>query len=372
MTGWDKFDAYLHSTLKDCIIIPNRGPHDITETDKEVIVDTTCGMAILRGAHVYKNGIIGAPHSLRADDTVSVYADLEGKCLKGTTVYSGMKVLVGNGISQVSRSDIFNSNTSRRGIGILMTEPIFQAPSLSDLNLDWVVPQNLPSIVCVHVLDPKQGETILDMCAAPGGKTSHIAALMENTGRIVALDKSQKRALLMERFKTPNMEIYTFDATHAVLADAVLTGGPPYPPASFDRILVDAPCSALGQRPSFINNITLKQLQSFPVIQHQLLLTAVKLLKPGGVIVYSTCTVTKEENEDQVSRLLAKCPEIRLLSTPWRGAGADYDCDLTNEQRSQVLRFDPYNITADPTHIVSCDYDTIGFFIAKFQKDFVL
>lgn len=68
-----------------------------------------------------------------------------------------------------------------------MTQPIFEAPSLADIPQEEMFAQNLPSIVCVHVLDPQEGETILDMCAAPGGKTSHIATLMKNRVRTVPL-----------------------------------------------------------------------------------------------------------------------------------------------------------------------------------------
>ncbi|XP_059172386.1 tRNA (cytosine(72)-C(5))-methyltransferase NSUN6-like [Physella acuta] len=363
------YDIFLHPKLCDCIVIKNRGPFDVAKTDKEIIVDLACGMAILRGAHVYKNGIMGILHNTRAGDLVSVYADLDGKCLKGrASVYDGQKLHVGNGVSQVARSDVCNVNTSHSGIGILMTQPIFEAPSLADILQEEIFAQNLPSIVCVHVLDPQEGETILDMCAAPGGKTTHIATLMKNRGRIVALEKSKERTKKMEKLKTENMEIYPFDSTNAVSADADPMGGPPYPPCTFDRILVDAPCSALGQRPSYMNKLTLNQLKSFPVIQHKLLMTAVKLLKPGGVLVYSTCTITREENEDQVCNLLKACPDLDLVATPYKIGGDGLPgCGLSEEQRSMVQRFDPsFLSTSDQDKY---NVDTIGFFIAKFKKN---
>lgn len=71
-------------------------------------------------------------------------------------------------------------NNDCSGVGILMTEPLYKAPCLSDLRPDLIMAQNLPSIVCTRVLDPKPGERILDMCAAPGGKTMHIASRMQN------------------------------------------------------------------------------------------------------------------------------------------------------------------------------------------------
>lgn len=71
-------------------------------------------------------------------------------------------------------------NNDCSGVGVLMTEPLYEAPCLSDLRPDLIMAQNLPSIVCTHVLDLKPGERILDMCAAPGGKTMHIASKMQN------------------------------------------------------------------------------------------------------------------------------------------------------------------------------------------------
>ncbi|KAH9503791.1 putative methyltransferase nsun6 [Bulinus truncatus] len=316
IVGRSPYNMFFHPVLKDCLLIQNRGPNIIEQQNKEVIVDLACGMAVLRGAQVFKIGIMGAPTSLKIGDLVSVYADLDGLCLKGaTTCYSGNKFFVGNGVSQVMRSELFNSSNLQSGIGILMTQPVYEAPSLSDLPTDRIFPQNLPSVACVHALDPQPGDIILDMCAAPGGKTTHIASLVGDKGRVVALDKSCQRMKKMEALKTNNMEMYVFDSTKALSKCSESDSRPPYPPETFDRILVDAPCSALGQRPCHVNKISLNQLRSYPVIQHKLLLTAAQLLKPGGVLVYSTCTITKEENEDQVSRFLSICPSIRLIET---------------------------------------------------------
>uniref|UniRef100_A0A0B6ZLH7 SAM-dependent MTase RsmB/NOP-type domain-containing protein n=2 Tax=Arion vulgaris TaxID=1028688 RepID=A0A0B6ZLH7_9EUPU len=169
----------------------------------------------------------------------------------------------------------------------------------------------------------------------------------------------------MEHLKSECIEVYTFDSVNAAVDHADSDCGPPFPPAIFDRILVDAPCSALGQRPCYVNKISVNQLKSFPVIQHKLLLTAVQLLKPGGVLVYSTCTITREENEDQVSKLLAKCPCIELVSTPFKlGGDGLQGSNLTEEQRSMVQRFDPTSTKLKDIYNV----DTIGFFIAKFVK----
>lgn len=100
----------------------------------------------------------------------------------------------------------------------------------------------------------------------------------------------------------------------SLLADHFPPHQPPYLPGSFDKILLDAPCSALGQRPSLGNPMTSKELSSYPRLQRKLITAAVSLLKSGGTLVYSTCTFHSEENEEQISWLLNTYPEMCLQS----------------------------------------------------------
>merc|ERR1719239_477554 len=143
------FVMYQHPKLEDCLIIENRESLDLQKLDKQIVVDLPCGMAVLRGANVFSQGILACPHSLKVGDLVSVYSDIDPKCLKGSSgVYQGNKIHVGNGIAQVSRADLFNSTGGVKGVGILMTKPMYEAPSLSDLSFPWVFSQNLPSMAC--------------------------------------------------------------------------------------------------------------------------------------------------------------------------------------------------------------------------------
>ncbi|XP_071102120.1 tRNA (cytosine(72)-C(5))-methyltransferase NSUN6-like [Haliotis cracherodii] len=368
----EPFDMAAHPALRDCVVITNRGPKlDIKLCDKEVVVDLACGMAVLRGADVFVQGIMAAPTSVHAGDHVSVYADLNAECRKGLTQkFTGHKMFVGNGVAHVGREDIFCSSEKLSGVGIRMTQPVFQAPSLDRVLPALVFPQNLPSIVCGHVLDPQPGETILDMCAAPGGKTVHIATLMHNKGRVVALDKTPQKIARVENnaanWGITIIETYSGDSRRALDDQAATTGGPPYPSCSFDRILLDAPCSALGQRPASRNAMKLSELQSYSVYQRKLFSKAVGLLKPGGVLVFSTCTVTREENEGQVGWALQTFPSLTLLTQdPHIGGIGLPGTGLSEGDRCKVQRFDPSILTLDTQ---SPDTDTIGFFIAKFQK----
>ncbi|KAL4222553.1 hypothetical protein ACF0H5_018592 [Mactra antiquata] len=364
----------LHPALKDVIVIPSRGPNTKPpEIKKEVIVDLACGMAVLRGAHVFVLGIMAAPPYLAAGELVAVYADLEGQCRKGLKEeYKERKVYVGSGVMQLSRDQIFcAAQVKLRGVGIKMTQPLYEAPCLDEILPEFVFAQNLPSIVCSHVLDPKPGETVIDMCASPGGKTNHIATLMKNEGRVIALDKSaakvKKIVNNLERWDITCVECYAYDSTKCVDEKAELKGSPPYPGESFDRVLLDVPCSALGQRPSSRNRMTLKSLQSYPTYQKMFIESGVQLLKPGGTMVYSTCTFTVEENERQVAWILDKYPELSLVEQVPHLGDVGRPCkDLTPEQAKLLQRFDPTSVTSKSQCFT--DNDTIGFFIAKFVK----
>lgn len=374
--GIPAFDVRLHPVLPDCLLVHNRGPRIPEEqAEKEVIVDLACGMAVLRGADVFKQGIMGAPSNMVAGERVRVMADLDGSCLRGfTKEYHRRKMYVGTGVTTLSRDDLFcnKSDTEMlRGVGIWMTEALYQAPSLSDTLRSLVFPQNLPSIVCGHVLDPKPGQSVLDMCAAPGGKTTHIATLMKDQGRVVALDKTADKVSKiqhsLDNFKLTCVEAYAFDARRAVAEDAEMSGGPPFPPGTFDCVLLDGPCSALGQRPSACNKMSASTLASFPKLQRMLLTTAVRLVRPGGILVYSTCTVPMEENEDQVAWVLHSFPDMVLeKQTPHLGGFGLPHPELSESECCLLQRFDPSLLGQEENQV--CDRDTIGFFIAKFRK----
>jgi NOL1/NOP2/sun family putative RNA methylase len=170
--------------------------------------------------------------------------------------------------------------------------------------------QNKSSWLPVVALNPQPSEAVLDICAAPGGKTSHIAAAMQNTGGLVANDNSRTRLAKLQR----NMERlgahaeYTlYDATRLA---RTLEG------QRFDKILLDAPCSGEG----LINLDELKTLDTWSVahirrladLQKKILFDAWKLLKPGGTLVYSTCTMAPEEDEAVIDWLLRRTPDAAI------------------------------------------------------------
>lgn len=152
----------------------------------------------------------------------------------------------------------------------------------------------LPSLL----LDPQPGETILDLCAAPGGKTTHLAQLMEDRGRIVALDPTPLRLQKLIR----NVARLGLRIVQPVAMDALR-----YTEAGFDRILLDAPCSGTGVLSKKVDirwNLTPGRIEKLVELQHALLGHASTLLKVGGTLVYSTCSIEEEEDESVIQCFL--------------------------------------------------------------------
>ncbi|XP_059182617.1 tRNA (cytosine(72)-C(5))-methyltransferase NSUN6 [Centropristis striata] len=369
-----------HPRIPDVLLLPVDGPRPVEQLGSEVVVGAQCGSAVLRGAHVFVPGIVASPKYMKAGDVVSVLSDVEGRCTRAATNFQGKKVFVGNGVAHTDRSSIFCTDEPAKGIGVRMVEPIYQSPSFDGVLPSLTFLQNLPSVVVGHVLGPLPGERILDMCAAPGGKTCHIAALMRDQGEVVALDRIRNKIDQIRQnaqmLHLRSIKAFCFNSTKAVSSEpAQEAEGPPFPPESFDRVLLDAPCSGLGQRPNMSCTWSLKEVCSYQPLQRKLFHAAVRLLKKGGVLVYSTCTVTLAENEEQVAWALHTFPCLTLLpQEPHVGAEGMLGAGLSPEQLRLLQRFSPelsweQSGEAAPPLPCRADRDTIGFFIAKFLKN---
>jgi len=181
----------------------------------------------------------------------------------------------------------------KTGVAVEMTKALFQCPSLNALESEGVLMlQNLPSIAAGHALNVQPGDTVLDMCAAPGGKTTLLASCLQGRGKVVAVDRSQRK---IDNIRN-NSQLMSIESNlvECLVADSTkLPEDRPDLVESFDKVLLDGPCSALGQRPQLSNTMKMKELLSFPKIQKKLFHAAVRLLKSGGTLVYSTCTITR-------------------------------------------------------------------------------
>ena len=174
----------------------------------------------------------------------------------------------------------------------------------------YFIVQDKASVLAGEVADPRPGDTVLDVCAAPGVKTSHMAQLMGNTGRIISVDYHGGRLkaweLLTRRMGVANAEAVQVDATRPRGLPAV----------EADVVLVDPPCTGTGifhESPSSKWRLTAGSVERMAEIQWRILSNAATHVKLGGSLVYSTCSVTVEENEGVVLRLLDEQPDFRLI-----------------------------------------------------------
>lgn len=170
--------------------------------------------------------------------------------------------------------------------------------------------QGLSSMAAVWVLDPLPGEEILDLAAAPGGKTSYIAACMQGQGRLAAVEPVKAR---FHRLKA-NLQRLGAGHVHTYLKDGAVVGQ--LTPERFDRVLLDAPCSSEAQftrlDPASWAHWSPRKVKASACLQARLIRSAWAALKPGGRLVYSTCSLSPEENELTVQGLLVEHPETTL------------------------------------------------------------
>lgn len=171
--------------------------------------------------------------------------------------------------------------------------------------------QDESSMLVAHVVWPAPGQEILDVCAGPGGKSTHLAQLMENKGLIVACDVHEHRLRLIE----DNARRLGVTIIKTVLADATKMAADHE--AKYDLILVDAPCSGLGVLRRRADSRWRKQegdIHALAGLQKQIIENAISLLKVGGRLVYSTCTIEPEENEENIARIIREHPELRAVN----------------------------------------------------------
>jgi NOL1/NOP2/sun family putative RNA methylase len=218
--------------------------------------------------------------------------------------------------------------------------------------LGYIYLQEAASMIPPLVMEPKD-ETVLDMCASPGSKTTQIAALMKNKGFIVANDVSIKR------LKPLSINLQRCGVSNTIIT--FMQGR--FFRKKFDKILVDAPCSGTGTIRKSLKTLdwwNVNFIKQMAGIQRQLLETAFNNVKEGGVIVYSTCSLEPEENEGVVDFLISKYDNVKVekfnLNIKKGKTIEEFEGRVYNSEVKKCLRIWPQ------------DNDTEGFFVAKIRK----
>lgn len=219
--------------------------------------------------------------------------------------------------------------------------------------------QNPSSVLPPQLLDPQPGEEILDLAAAPGGKTIQLAGMMQNRGRIAAVDVARPRFFRLQR----NLELCGVTCAQTYLRDGA--GVWRHCPERFDRVLLDAPCSAEGRirtdDPASFASWSEKKIRQISRRQRRLLFSAVNSLKPGGVLVYATCTFAPEENELVIEHSLRKfghALEVEQIELPFSANAAGLSTWRERPLHSDLARC----ARVIPDGIME------GFFLARLRK----
>jgi len=271
--------AEAYTQLEDAAFLQPRASK--VETDGVIVeANRFAAEAVQLGAHLYSPGVKRC-HGLRPG-------------MKATVV-DGNGTPVGSGVSHQSETSIL---TYRQGVAVEINSSRTGLPSI--METQWysngqIHLQSLPAILTSHILDPKPGETIVDLNCAPGGKTSHISQLTRNQARIIGFDRNtrkiEKAKELMQRMGCTNYQLISHDSRY-VHRDYNIKA---------DKVLVDPPCTALGILPKLAVETTAQNVENSAAYQRQFLTAASHITRKGGTIVYSVCTITKQECEDVVS-----------------------------------------------------------------------
>jgi 16S rRNA (cytosine967-C5)-methyltransferase len=220
------------------------------------------------------------------------------------------------------------------------------------------IAQSRAAMLPSRATDPQPGESVLDLCAAPGGKATHLAALMGGHGRVVAVERSRRRAEALRataaRMRAANVEVEVADAADPRAGEA------------FDRVLVDPPCTGLGMlqaRPDARWRQTPQTMSELAATQARILAAGARALRPGGLLVYSTCTISATENESLIAAFLDSHADFSIddLASQHPGyalqrAGSGAAAGRTGELAARCLLTLPHRD------------GTAGFFIARLRR----
>ncbi len=216
----------------------------------------------------------------------------------------------------------------------------------------FITIQDESSMLAAHAVGPEADMMVLDACAGPGGKTAHMGELMKDRGSITALDLHKHKArLITNQAERLGLHIINAEALDARMAEEAYADG------TFDRILVDAPCTGFGvikRKPEIKYEKSPEDVNSISEVQQQILRRSVRLLKPGGILIYSTCTIERKENQQVALKIFDEFPDLQ------------WDRDLENRLPAEVRE---KGIWEDAmVQILPHHFNTDGFFIAAFKK----
>ncbi len=315
--------------IEDALYIVVKGPYKIPIVEKKIIVDKYAAESVMLGAPLYAPGVIKYSR-FKAGEEVNIVAPNGRIVALAETIVDSSKLLY-----------------MKKGVVVKNIISTYKLPPIREMEeykRGLIYPQGLPSIIVSHIVSPTPGESILDCCASPGGKTSHLIQLSQGLARIVSIDRSMKKIGeiigTLKRLHLPRTNLFLVGDARYINIDI---GG-----IVFDKIIIDPPCTGLGVRPKISIDVRGRDIENSKTYQKQFIKPAVQILRQNGLLVYSTCTLTFEENEE-VSLYALRQGLISIeVDIPY--ADKVYIGDLI------AYRFSPIT------------YDMPGYYISVFKK----
>lgn len=278
-------DAKPDPHVEEAIYVELEGPFEIPRLDKVIYVDRNTAESVMTGSNLYRPGILKFSSFMEGEEVSVISPTGESIAIVKTVVSSNQILSMTKGLVGVNKISRYKAPPLRE---------------LPEFEQGMFYPQSLPAMIATKILNPTPKEFVIDLNAAPGGKSSHVIQLTRSSAMLVSIDRNVKKCLRMKEvldrlFTGYNINIVGMDSRYVDRDLHNLQG-------RVDKVIVDPPCSALGVRPKSILSITFDEIIDLREYQYQFLKVASRIVKKDGLILYCTCTITFDENEYNVSR----------------------------------------------------------------------
>ncbi|NPB00571.1 MAG: RsmB/NOP family class I SAM-dependent RNA methyltransferase [Crenarchaeota archaeon] len=300
--------VHLDEHIREAIWFEVEGPNKIPSARKIVVADKYASESVYVGANLYAPGVVKARGVKKGDEVVIIAPTGEE---------------VAYGIAEMSEDEI---RKLRRGLAVRVLISRYRVPSLRELEeykLGLIYDQSIAAQWVAHIVNPSYNEVIIDLNCAPGGKLTHISQLCSST-HVIGFDRSFPKI----RDTVENVRRLSLESTTDVLLHDSRYVDIDFPRlvGKADKVIIDPPCTSIGVRPKLIDVKTMRDVEVASRYQEQFLRPACKLLKRGGRLVYSTCTITVLENENIVKKAVEIGLEVEYVDVPYaeRGRSGDW------------------------------------------------
>jgi 16S rRNA (cytosine967-C5)-methyltransferase len=322
----EEIEVKQDKIIEEAVYIEGYKENELINHYKYVVAKLDAAESTAVGADLYRAGVLSIKNANK-DDLVNVV----------TQDYA----IASEGVLVIEPKDL---NNIQRGLVVKNIKPKFKLPSIRSLkafNEGLIYPQTYPSILTVKELEPKENETILDMCAAPGGKLSRIISLTKGKAKMIAVDKSNNKIRkIKETLQTLGLPL------PILIKNDARKLGEIFGSEFADKILLDPSCSDLGLRPRITFNIPERDPKIYGKYQKSLIRKAYEYLKKEGILVYSVCTISKEETLDVFDYAVE---ELKMEPL-------EINYKVGDVKKNYIEIFNPLN------------HDTVGYAIFKLKK----